>query len=252
MTEYSNLFDLYRSNKDAYLKLKVDHLRDQIVYLISQNIIVRHIQTVKNPNPTQRSIIITVPHMYCISGISDRTCDRAANMFADILDREIRQNTQDSPSVSIIKIVSEQSRYVIDDNRLEGLLFKTPLWRTLIRELSKTDPSNIILFDVHSFPSVSAQDSQKDRRTSFGDDDIAILANMSNGRYNKHTVDLQKYLGLHTIYEAKTGYNAILDVSTVIGASSFLLEINESLSAERVLEYAKRITVYIKASPLLK
>jgi len=268
MSEYklNELNDLYKSNKAAYLKIKVNYLRDHIINLISRNIITRYQPTVQNTS--QRSIIITVPHAYCIAGVVERTCDRVANKFADILEREIGrsiqsiqsiqniQNIQNSSSISITKIVSEQSRYIVDDNRLEGVVFKTPLWDALIRELTKTDPSYTMLFDVHSFPAEQPQSllehTQKDRHTSFDNSDIAILANLVSDRYNKQTVELQKYLGLHKIYNAKTGYNAILDVSSVFGVSSFLLEINESLSTERMQEYANRIVYYIKASPLLK
>lgn len=195
-----------------------------------------------------KKIILTVPHSICLPGETrlEKNCDLSALKFATIFKDELIKNKFD---VSLIKPQIYNRKY-LDPNRFStksqeyGYLTinDSDLWKELRKEISDcNDTNNLIVFDIHSFPNGSFNDSKN----------IVIL---DNKPYQKIVLELNEFLKgkkyESTIITAGIGFNAIIDVMTnsPIYIKTLLIEINEDIIDDGLIEIAKLFVLFIKSS----
>jgi hypothetical protein len=180
-------------------------------------------------------IILTVPHSHPSNIIKNRSYDLLAEKFAKLLQEKKQE-------IFIIK--SGQNRHdILDDNRYSknGYSIKkdSTLWNTL-REKLNCSKNNLVL-DIHSFPNKSFNNCFQLN----SDCEIVLLDYTPYQEITKKIFETLKKNNINSkITEGKIGSNSILDVLTLhpCYVPTVLIEVNESLSTNRLNDIAKIIS----------
>ena len=196
-------------------------------------------------------IILTVPHSVCKSGKTrtEKVCDLHSQLFAEKLYKKIDKL---NPTI----IYSKQNRRILDDNRFSNILpdidatltikKNSELWDQLRLETKKYFDENgnidrLAILDCHSFPNHKREL------------DLYFIDNQPFQSLTNDLFNFMKSKGLKTaIFVGKIGKNSIIDVHTLSGIpiSTVLIEINESLSKEKVDKIAGYFAEFLIGSKL--
>jgi len=165
--------------------------------------------------------IITAPHVVCLSGSTrtERQCDlvseESAEYIASTLGASVGFN-----NVQLIK--SSQNRSVLDDNRHIANIRRTRFHEDLRNTALKQSNRRTVLIDVHSFPETTT------------DLDLFLIA--LRRTEDEPAVQIAKLLGSKVnigVATGKCGGNSILEMYTGSTALTMLLEVNESMNADK-------------------
>lgn len=162
------------------------------------------------------SIVVTVPHSYCIIGLG-HLCDYMAPKAGSLLSNKLNAKI----------FLADANRTVIDYNRRSS---RDSNWRNKIKQFVIENKTKIVL-DIHSYPNESVSFGTLNGRIP----DIVILDSF-NGGNDRLSNEIGTYLnnnGIPTKVLAG-GDNDISIEMREIGIQSLLIEFNEGLSEQKL------------------